>query len=168
MPIPIFLHYFGNSILPDSLVTTVAGLVPYTIATPYEALLFAVCSCYVPWTFGVAIKASVTTPDNVNPRKQNAALAATHPAFARCQAAELNLLESFPYFAAAVLSCVQAGVANETICKYATFWLVSRLAFAIVYPLASNKPLSLIRTATFMGSSVCTGKLFAMAMAASS
>ena len=157
MPIPALLHYFGNTILPDALVTTVAALVPYTIASPYEALLLAVCSCYVPWTFGVAIKSSVTKPDNVNPRKQNAALAATHPAFARCQAAEQNMLESFPYFAAAVLACVQAGVASETVCKYATFWLVARVAFCIMYPLASNAPLSLIRTGTFMAAATCTG-----------
>ena len=162
---PLLLLYFGDAILPEALVSSVVGVLPFRVTSVYTALLYAVMVTYVPFSLGMAYKMSVTAPNNVHPRKQNEALKATHPTFARIMAAEANANESFPFFAAAVLAATQAGVASATVCIYAEFWLMARLAFALVYAVGNNMPVSLLRSALFSAGLLVVGKLFALAAA---
>ena len=74
--------------------------------------------------------------------------------------------QCFPFFAVAVLAANQAGVPSATVCMYATFWLVVRAAFCIVYAIANNVLLSVLRSSLFVLSLMTVGKLFALAIAA--
>jgi uncharacterized MAPEG superfamily protein len=165
MPVPIILAYFGDAILPQSVVDTVVELVPIPFTSPYTVLLFAVMVSYLPFSISLIYKAVNAKPDNVNPRKQSEMLAATDPMFARILAAESNMQEGFPFFAAALLSATQAGVASATICSVGTFWLLMRLAFVIVYVIANNVPMSVARTSLFAASLMAVSKLFYLAAA---
>merc|ERR1712086_142051 len=151
------MTYFADIVLPESIVQTVVGLLPFSITSPYQALLFAVMLQYVPFTFGIVYKSMVAMPDNVAPRKQNEMLKATHPTFGRIMAAEANFNEGFPYFATAVLAAVQAGVPHATLCLYATFWLLVRLAFAVIYVIQTNAFISMFRSLSFVASIATVG-----------
>ena len=160
----MLITYFGDAVLPEAIVAQVVGLIPFTITSPYTALMYAVMVTYLPFSLGIFYKMSVTAPNNANPRKQNEQLKATHPMFAKLCAAEANSNEVFPFFAAAVLAATQAGVASTTVCLYATFWLVMRIAFTLVY--AINGPLlSAVRSGIFVIALAVVGKLFALAAA---
>merc|ERR1719382_2020662 len=87
--------------------------------------------------------------DNEAPRKQAEKLAATSPAFARLQAAEKNMLETFPTFAVAVLAALQAGVAKDTVSLYATAWLISRGLFIVIYAIQRNAAMAFMRSMSF-------------------
>jgi len=166
MPIPIIVCYFGDKLLPEAVVATVVSMVPISITSTYLALMYAVMLTYLPFSMAMIYKSSIATPNNVAPRKQNEQLKVTHPAFARILAAESNMLEGFPFFAVAVLAANQAGVPSATTCMYATFWLVVRAAFCIVYAIANNVLLSVLRSSLWAFSMMTVGKLFALAVAA--
>merc|ERR1712146_312427 len=118
--IPVFAALLGDYIVPGSFVGMVMAFVPFRV-TPYLAIPYAIALTYVPFGLGVFIKAGAKGGlDNVNPRKQADLVAAQSPLFARLQAAEKDLNEGFPFFAAALLSAISAGVAKDTISLYAT------------------------------------------------
>ena len=154
------MAYFGDAILPLCVVDKVVGLVPVSITSPYQILLFAVMLSYLPFSLGVIYKVVNANPDNVHPRKQNQTLAATSPTFARILAAEANLQEGFPFFAAAILSAAQAGAASAAICNVGTFWLLVRLLYVILYV-----AVSILRSLSFVASIVAVSKLFYLAAA---
>lgn len=166
MPIPIFITYFSDAILQEKFVSLVVGSLPFSITSPYTALMYAVCVVYLPFSLKLMLKVVLgTVPDNVQPRKQDEILKATNKMYARLAAAECNQFEGFPLFASAVLSANQAGVASSIVCMYATFWLLMRILYTIIYSIQINIPLSILRTITFGVSLATVGKLFALAAA---
>jgi uncharacterized MAPEG superfamily protein len=120
---------------------------------------------YVPFSLGMLYKLRYAAPDNVQPRKQSQTLAATSPVFARILAAEGNLNEGFPFFAAAVLAAVQAGVADPLVCRLGAFWLLVRLAYVGVYVVQNTVPLSAVRSLLYGSSIMVVSKLFYLAAA---
>ena len=168
MPVPILVTYFGW-LLPEAFVSQVVGLIPFpTIVSPYTALMYAVMLTYLPFSLGQFYKMSISAPTlgtvrkNDDVRKYNEQLKATHPMFSKLCAAEANSNEAFPFFAAAVLAAMQAGVTSATVCLYATFWLAARFAYTLVY--AINGPLlSVVRSLIFVIALAVVGKLFALA-----
>merc|ERR1712039_1002148 len=97
----------------------------------------------------------VVTPggyDNVNPRGQVAKMVNTDGAFARLHAAHVNTMESWPFFAAAILAGLHAGVDRTRLRKLATLWLIFRTAYIPMY-VVQNKKTSGLRSLLFLWSS---------------
>ena len=168
MPVPILVTYFGR-LLPEAFVAIVVGLIPFpTITSPYTALMYAVMLTYLPFSLGQFYKMSISAPTlgtvrkNDDVRKYNEQLKATHPMFSKICAAEENSYEAFPFFAAAVLAATQAGASSTTVCLYANFWLITRLAYALVY-LINGPLLSVVRSLLFVVALAAVGKLLALA-----
>lgn len=165
--IPVIVAFFGESIVPESLVSTILDLVPFRPTNPYLILVYAVMLVYLPFGLSILYKAQITSGnvDNVNPRKQSEKLSATHPLYARLQGAEKNMQEGFLVFAPALLAAVQAGVPSDTVSLYATFWLVSRVVYVFIYAVQFNQALGALRSMTFVFSLATTTKLMYLAAA---
>ena len=78
---------------------------------------------------GIA-KSGLKGYDNHNPRNW---LKSQTGWRARADAAQNNSLEAFPFFAAAVLASLQAGVAPDTVAQLAVAFVLLRLAYIACY-----------------------------------
>ena len=89
------------------------------IAFRYTALGHGVLLCYLP--FGIGLMHKMAKGDKLyirESRKETAQLCATDKFFAACTNAHNNLLETYPFFAAAVLGGLQAGVPkSQVLCR---------------------------------------------------
>ena len=79
------------------------------------------------------------------------------------QGCHANLLEGFPFFAAAVLCAMQAGVKTSMISEFATIWLVLRTAYTLAYVFQTGNILATVRTLCFVSCLTVQGALFVMA-----
>merc|ERR1712070_305082 len=140
-------------------------MVPFRVINGYQALLYAMFVATLPFGLSLIVKMTACTPDNVNPRKQSEQLAATNPLFGRLMSAEKNQYENFPYFVAAVLGATQAGVANDVICMYTTFWLLVRVTYTLLYVINTNELLGALRSFSWVFSVCTSAKLLWLAAA---
>merc|ERR1711907_305589 len=159
--IPVFVALFGEYIAPEWLVSKIMALVPFSVASPYMALVYAVALVYLPFGLSVVYKVRLTNgkDDNLAPRKQSELLAATNDTYSRLLAAEKNMQEGFLIFAAALLAAVQAGVPKATVSLYASFWLLVRAIFIAIYVVQCNNLLGAMRSLMFAFSLATTTKL---------
>ncbi|KAF9961353.1 hypothetical protein BGZ72_004062 [Mortierella alpina] len=111
------------------------------------------------------IRALVFSPrgqlDKVESRMSKSAYAMAK----RAEGAHLNGLETLPLFYAAVLAALYAGVAKDTVTYNAKFFLVSRLAYNIVYLFNSGQLSAGLRTGIWMAGINACMKLFLAAAA---
>ena len=151
------------------------------LACRYMCLFYAYWLCYLPmglrllfqmnfnegpWTmFSPSPKTKGFLP-NVNNRQAVQNLVATNPTAARLNNAHLNQMEGYPFFAAAVLACMQAGVDAEIVENSCVFFLLSRVAFVFFYIIGVNNLIGNLRTASWFGVIVIQAKLFFAAAAA--
>eukprot|EP00658_Telonema_sp_P-2_P025293 TRINITY_DN20186_c0_g1_i5.p1 TRINITY_DN20186_c0_g1~~TRINITY_DN20186_c0_g1_i5.p1 ORF type:complete len:165 (+),score=28.06 TRINITY_DN20186_c0_g1_i5:180-674(+) len=160
--IPVLIVLFGHNLLPEELVSQ---LLPQWSPSPYYALLIAVALYYLPFGLSLLYKMYLTNGkvNNLEPRKQSEILAATHPAFARLAAADKNMQEGFPLFAAALLAALQSGVPRAVISDYAVLWIIARTGFVLIYAIQTNNLLGACRTMSFAVSICCVSKLLMLA-----
>jgi uncharacterized MAPEG superfamily protein len=71
--------------------------------------------------------------DNVSPRTQLARLLVEDSLFTRLHNSHVNALESWPFFAAAMLAGVHSGVDQTRLSKIGTLWIGLRTAFVAIY-----------------------------------
>jgi len=168
--LPLVFAFFGNAITKMVPIKAILAPIPFTVTSPYIALVYATCVVYLPFGLGLVLKIGATggKVDNKNPRKQTEKLAATHPMFARLCAAEKNMFEGFPFFVAGLLGAVQAGVANDVVCMYATFWLLVRVLYVAFYAFGVHDVIGLLRTTSWIFSLATSTTLMYLAAEAAS
>ncbi|KAF9570907.1 hypothetical protein EC968_001216 [Mortierella alpina] len=138
---------------------------------PLLSLPIAAGLAYAPHFIRVLIVANATKYwNNVSPRGQldKAEGRMTKAAYAmakRAEGAHQNGLETLPLFYAAVLSALHAGVAKDTVTYYSKFFVLSRLAFNIVYLFNTNQLSAALRTGIWTAGIVACLKLFLAAAA---
>merc|ERR1712216_586561 len=165
MGIPVFLAIGSEYVVPEWLVESV--VTPVMRVPPYYALLFGAVLVYLPFGLNMLYKIKITKGkiNNMAPRQQTDSLRVTHPAFARLVACEKNMQEGFMIFAPAVLAALQAGVTKETVSLYASFWLLVRFLFIVIYAIQFNAMIAAIRSILFGFSLAASCKLFYLAAA---
>merc|ERR1712196_238596 len=162
--LPLVFIFAAEYIVPEWMAAKVAALVPMTL-NPYQALLLAFGLAYFPMGARLIVQMSSGYMDNVDPTGNKMKLCATNKFASRLNAAHNNLMEGFPFFAAAVLSCMQVGVSKTVLSEYCVFYLVMRSAFVVIYAIQSNEALGGLRTLTWAFSTATVGKLFILAAA---
>uniref|UniRef100_A0A7S1AF34 Uncharacterized protein n=1 Tax=Noctiluca scintillans TaxID=2966 RepID=A0A7S1AF34_NOCSC len=98
---------------------------------PISALTHGAFLVYLPML--LRSRASPGGYDNVNPRGQIQKYAHDDSVFARLNAAHLNAMENWPFFAAAVLASLHCGVDRTRLSKLATFWVLARALYIPTY-----------------------------------
>ena len=86
----------------------------------------------------------------------------------RAYNAHLNSWEAFNGFAAAVALALQANVDSKALTKLCNAFLVARSAYVVIYPLAYNLPLSIIRSGVFSVGITVVGRIFCLSFQATS
>mmetsp|Transcript_15680 Transcript_15680/g.37224 ORF Transcript_15680/g.37224 Transcript_15680/m.37224 type:complete len:168 (-) Transcript_15680:141-644(-) len=133
------------SIVPPLLAATGNGVPSFLLnmipeSPPFTALLGSVFLYNMPhmWRMHLTSKAAggISKIKNENPRAQKEEMT-KHPvygeAIVRAEAAHQNGLESFPVFAAGILGATMMGVDKATVGKLASFHLLCRAAFNVLY-----------------------------------
>merc|ERR1712217_293915 len=148
-------------------VTTVFG---WGKLSPYFLLLVSVAMAYFPFGMILLMKMKATSGDdpkamdNVDPREGTLRLVEKNKMAAHCKACHEHLLEGYPFFAAGVLSALQAGCSAATVSAYALFHCIVRAIFTCAYCFNNdNVALSVVRTAMFAFNLGIVGRLFYMA-----
>merc|ERR1711920_13253 len=81
-----------------------------------------------------------------------------------CKACHEHLLEGYAFFAASVLSALQAGCDAATVSAYCLFHVIVRTIFTIAYVFNNEStPFSVVRTGMFAFNLGIVGRLFYMA-----
>merc|ERR1719223_427545 len=93
------------------------------------------------------LNGSVFKFDNGSPRSE-ASKAVQSAWVCRIQSCHMNIMEGFPYFAAATISCIVVGVDKAILADYCTFYLLARVLFAMIY--VGPTILHPFRTGTFL------------------
>ena len=118
------------------------------IISAVDSLHWAGFVTYLPMFLRLTMYPKGNSYNNENPRAQLSKLLSTDSSFSRMHAAHLNGLEQFPFFAAAILSGVHAGISAKRLSKIATLWLILRFAYIPMY-LVQNKRTSGLRSLIF-------------------
>ena len=173
--LPNVVMWLANSIVPpervSSFLTSTMG--DFRLG-PHEAIYAAFMLAYMP--FGVRlIYASALLPEFsklktfLNIRMAVADVRKSDWVIAACEGAFENFQETGPFFLAAVLACLQAGVEDGIIADFATLWIFLRLAFFVVYfaMMAKNSPaIGLLRTPLWLTSVALIANMMLLAGAA--
>jgi len=137
--VPPLLALCGFGGLP-SLVTS-----SFPVTTALTGLAGAVFFAYSPQVVRVV---HTDKYDNANPRAQLEAQSRGNSSIARAQAAHSNGLETFPLFAAGVLSCVATGADKTEMGQLISVYLLARGAFNGFYLFAPG--IHVARSASWM------------------
>ena len=142
----------------------------------YFLLLVAFQLCYVPMGMRLMLQMNFSHPPltmfgtgdkgflpNVDNRRSVQNLVATSPLAARLNNAHINQMEGFPFFAAGVLACMQAGVATTAVTDLAMLYIVARVAFVFFYIIGVNNFIANFRTISWLVVIVVQAKLFLLA-----
>ena len=168
--IPVALSYFADSIVTVSGVGKVVSLLTglgFPLLSPYKALWSGMMIVYIPAGINLVTR-MLKDPDNTKPRTVIAKMQTEDPLFNRLQCCHQALLETYPMFAASVLSAVQAGVATATVSSFGTLWCAARLVYIAAYAGGVNEGIAMARTLSFGVCTALQGALFLLAANAAS
>jgi uncharacterized MAPEG superfamily protein len=104
--------------------------------SPMDSLTHAATVTYLPMFLRLFV-----TPggyDNVSPRTQLAKHLLQDSLFTRLHNSHVNSLESWPFFAAAMLAGIHSGVDERRLSKIGTLWVALRTAFVAIYGMHVN------------------------------
>ena len=155
--IGIFAAYF----FPDQLPFLNAFAV-----NPYLSLVLAMALTYFPFGVLLLIKISKKKTGNVDPRAGTQQLMLSNATARNCSNCHNHMLEGYGFFAASVLAAMQAGVASSVVSQYATFWLIVRSAYVVIYIIQSSEAVAALRSWAFGVALGTQAKLFFLAVAA--
>ncbi|KAF9272279.1 hypothetical protein BGZ68_002558 [Mortierella alpina] len=138
---------------------------------PLLSLPIAAGLAYAPHFIRALIVLNATKRwNNISPRGQVDKVESrmTKAAYAmakRAEGAHQNGLETLPLFYGAVLAALYAGVAKDTVTYYSKFFVLSRLAFNIVYIFNTNQLSAGLRTGIWSAGIIACIRLFLEAAA---
>jgi uncharacterized MAPEG superfamily protein len=130
------------------------NLIPkeYVFADPLSGLTHAATVVYAPMFLRIFVQARLGRSkgyDNLDPRAQIARFMGKSQIFSRLHNSHVNGLESFPFFAAAVLGGLHAGIERSRLCRITTMWVLVRVLYVAAYLLQTKKT-SFIRSLLFL------------------
>ena len=121
----------------------------FVFSNPLNGLTHAATVVYLPMFVRIFVQARLGGKyDNLNPRAQINRLMGDE-LFSRLHNSHINSLESFPFFAAAVLGGLHAGVERSRLCRITTLWVAVRLLYVAAYLLQTKKT-SFVRSLVFL------------------
>ena len=123
------------------------------------ALMMVLIAGFLPLVCAGIAKARARDYDNHAPRHWESKLTGYR---ARANAAQANSFEAFPFFAAAVLAALQAGVDGTRVDAWATAFVLARVAYIYCYV----RDLATLRSSFWALGLVCTVGLFVLAISA--
>ena len=144
--LPTLVQYYASSLLPSHRVETFlhATVGDFRFA-PYEVLFASFVLCYIP--FGLRLLSMAFGLDDfLNIRKAVAEKRKTMWYITALESSFDNYQETVYFFLAAVLACLQTGVAETFISDYATLWLLLRCLYIVVQLIAQGSKSSLLGT----------------------
>ena len=133
------------------------------LLSPYEALFWMYVLCYVPFGFFLFFKIMTGHSANTDPRDSSATVCSVSPLAKRLMACHNNLLEGYPFFAAAALAATQAGVAKDVIGEFASVIVAARVAYTFFYAAGINEAIAGLRTVSWLMVIATNGALFLLA-----
>ena len=167
MPIPIALTYFADKIATiESVSKAVTWLtnLGFPLLSPYKSLWVGMMLVYVPAGINLLLRMA-KDQNNTTPRTVIAKMQKESPLFDRLQCCHQALLETYPMFAASVLSAVQAGVDVATVSSFGTLWCAARIVFIAAYAGGVNEAIGMFRTLSFAVCVALQGALLLLAAA---
>ncbi|KAK3280099.1 hypothetical protein CYMTET_12052 [Cymbomonas tetramitiformis] len=127
------------------------------LLNPMQALVAAAFVLYSSHMFRVAFAGL----DNVNPRQKLKNLTGIA---ARAQAAHENGLETFPMFAAGVISAAGCGVDVDVCSRMATAYVITRAVFSFIYIfLNTNDAFGALRSLAFVAGQYISFRMMVLA-----
>eukprot|EP00939_MAST-03C_sp_MAST-3C-sp1_P002722 g2722.t1 len=97
---------------------------------PLSGLTHAATVVYFPMFLRIFVQAKLGGKqgyDNDNPRAQISNLLGKSKLFDRLHASHMNGIESFPFFAAAILAGLYAKIDRTRLCRLTSLWVVVRV-----------------------------------------
>ena len=183
--IPVVVISYGHTLLADgaikaAMAPVAAALSPVIGSThPYMCLMCAFWLAYLPMGMRLLLQLDFSQNPltmfgtgsggflpNTAPGKTRQNLEAPNPLAARLSGAHNNQMEGFPFFAAGVLACIQAGVDVSTVTDYCLLFLCARVAFIFFYIINVNNLIGNFRTTAWFVVMMVQAKLFVLAIAA--
>lgn len=119
---------------------------------PLTGLTHAATVVYFPMFLRIFVQASLGGKrgyDNDNPRRQISLLLGKSKWFDRLHASHINGLESFPFFAVAVLGGLHARVDHKRLCRTTSLWIIIRIMYVCMYCIQTKRT-SALRSLLFL------------------
>ena len=173
------LHNFLEPELMRSMMAPVKTALPFLPTDPYFCMFMAFFLAYFPMGARLFMQFDWTQSPltliwwmtggmlpNTTPRKSIAEIVAKSDQADKWNGSHLNQMEGFVFYAADILSCLQAGVDPAVVSDYALAYIVARIGYIFFYQISFVNTLGFIRTNFFF---LCLGidaKMFLLASAA--
>ena len=172
--LPNVIMYFSGSIMP---VERVSAFLTTTVGDarlgPFEAMIAAFALAYVPFGIrliytGVFLPQFSEAKTFLNVRTAVSEVRKADWIVSACESCFENYQETVYFFLAAVLGCVQTGVAASLIADYATMWVLMRVMYIVVTFAAMGKYVAIgaLRTPIFLSNIAVLTQLLMHAQAA--
>ena len=172
--LPNVVMYFSSSLMP---VERVSSFLSSTVGDfrlgPFDAIITAFALAYVPFGIrliysGIALPQFGEAATFLNVRTAVAEVRKTNWVVSACEACFENYQETVYFFLAAVLGCMQTGVAASLLADYATMWLLMRALYIVVTFAAMGKyvAIGVLRTPIFLTNIAVLTQMMMLAQAA--